>query len=138
MDGLSEPRPRVIEWDTLFSIVEDLSKVRRSDIEGPSKNRTFVIPRTVLFYLGREHTTWSYPWIGRRVGDRDHSTVLFGYRKMCRLLAQKPETLRPHERKQVRLVRTAQNCIEKLPLTRKEMAALAVIPLPHVDEVFVL
>jgi chromosomal replication initiation ATPase DnaA len=137
MDGLSAPRPRVIEWDTLFSMVEDVSGVPKSDIESESRKRVFVIPRTALFYLGRVHTHWSYPWIGRRVGDRDHTTVLFGYRSMRDLVAQAPETLHGYRRQQVELVRETQRRIEKLPPTRKELAALATSSLCGSNEIFV-
>lgn len=120
MDGLSAPRPRVVKWDTLFTMVEDFSGVRKSDIESESRKRVFVIPRTALFYLGRVHTRRSYPWIGRRVGDRDHTTVLFGYRSLREIVAQPPETLHGYRREQVELVRAVQKHIEELPGPEQE------------------
>ena len=37
--------------------------------------------RWILFYVVKTVKKWSYPEIGRRLGNRDHSTVLNGCRK---------------------------------------------------------
>jgi chromosomal replication initiator protein len=41
-----------------------------------------VHPRQCAFYLARYHTSFSFPQIGRRFGDRDHTTVLHGVRQI--------------------------------------------------------
>jgi chromosomal replication initiator protein len=38
-------------------------------------------------YLSRQLTKCSYPQIGRMFGDRDHTTVLFAYRKIAAMIA---------------------------------------------------
>jgi len=44
--------------------------------------RTEVVrARWILFYVIKTVKKWSYPEIGRRLGNRDHSTVLNGCRK---------------------------------------------------------
>jgi chromosomal replication initiation ATPase DnaA len=44
--------------------------------------RTEVVrARWILFYVVKTLKKWSYPEIGRRLGNRDHSTVLNGCRK---------------------------------------------------------
>ena len=44
--------------------------------------RTEVVrARWILFYVVKTVKKWSYPEIGRRLGNRDHSTVLNGCRK---------------------------------------------------------
>ena len=37
-------------------------------------------------YLSRQLTKCSYPQIGRLFGDRDHTTVLFAYRKISAMV----------------------------------------------------
>jgi len=39
----------------------------------------------------RQLTTCSYPQIGRMFGDRDHTTVLFAFRKISRLVESDPQ-----------------------------------------------
>jgi len=46
--------------------------------------------RWVLFYVVRVVKKWSYPEIGRRLGDRDHSTVLNGCRKTIAKMQKNP------------------------------------------------
>ena len=42
--------------------------------------------RHIAMYLTKKLTALSFPQIGNRLGDRDHTTVLFGVRKMERLI----------------------------------------------------
>jgi chromosomal replication initiator protein len=48
-------------------------------------------------YLCKQHTTRSYPDIGRRFGGRDHTTVLHGVRKIEELLTQDEQIARDVE-----------------------------------------
>lgn len=113
MDGTSAPRLQDVTWDTLFSLVEEVSGVSKDDIKSQSRYRKLIIPRTPLFYLARMHTRHSYPWIGRRVGDRDHTTVLFGFRNICKLLTQPEDELKPHHKEQLAIVRAVQDRIAR-------------------------
>lgn len=46
----------------------------------------FVRPRHVAMYLARELTTRSFPQIGKALGDRDHTSVLHGSRRIEALM----------------------------------------------------
>ena len=50
------------------------------------RTANLVRPRQIAMYLSRSLTAASLPEIGRRMGGRDHTTVLHGYRKITRLL----------------------------------------------------
>lgn len=52
------------------------------EIIGSSRRREYAAPRQIAMYLSREMTLMSLPQIGRYFGDRDHTTVLFAYRKL--------------------------------------------------------
>jgi chromosomal replication initiation ATPase DnaA len=52
------------------------------DIQSARRNATVVRPRQIVMFLGREHTLLSLPAIGRRLGRRDHTTILHGHRKI--------------------------------------------------------
>ena len=41
--------------------------------------------RQIGYYLCKVYTAKSYPAIGRAFGDRDHATVIHGYRKIKEL-----------------------------------------------------
>ena len=52
------------------------------------RDRPLVRARQLYFWLARAITPLSYPQIGRRCGDRDHSTVMYACAKIGRRLAE--------------------------------------------------
>jgi len=67
--------------------------VTREDLLGPRRSREVALARQVAMYLVRELTSLSLPQIGREVGNRDHTTVLYGVDKIAALF-EKDEALR--------------------------------------------
>lgn len=63
-------------------------RVKYIDIVSARRTATIVRPRQVVAYLAREHTTLSLPAIGRRLGGRDHTTILHAHTKIAGLLAR--------------------------------------------------
>jgi chromosomal replication initiation ATPase DnaA len=53
-----------------------------SQIKSARRTAPVVYARQVAMYLCKFHTIKSYPEIGRRLGGRDHTTVMHGYRKI--------------------------------------------------------
>ncbi|MFQ5400992.1 MAG: chromosomal replication initiator protein DnaA [Anaerolineae bacterium] len=51
-----------------------------------SRSRTIAFPRQVVMYLARTETDASLPQIGAQLGNRDHTTVLYGYEKIASLM----------------------------------------------------
>jgi hypothetical protein len=60
-------------------------------ILSPSRMAWIVRPRQIAVYIARELTRYSLPEIGRRMGGRDHTTILFAYRKIAHLIDKDPE-----------------------------------------------
>ena len=56
--------------------------VTKTNLESASKAQAYVRPRQIAMYLCRTMTEKSYPQIARKFGDRDHSTVLYSFRKV--------------------------------------------------------
>jgi len=56
--------------------------IRLSDLIGPKRFRALARPRQVAMYLSKQLTTRSLPEIGRRFGNRDHTTVMHGVRRI--------------------------------------------------------
>jgi chromosomal replication initiation ATPase DnaA len=54
------------------------------EILSQRRNKEVVRARQVAMYLAKVLTTLSFPALGRRFGDRDHTTVLHGFRKVER------------------------------------------------------
>lgn len=56
--------------------------VRISDMIGPKRHRSIARPRQIAMFLAKGMTSRSLPEIGRRFGNRDHTTVLYAIRKI--------------------------------------------------------
>lgn len=62
--------------------------IRLIDMCSERRAPKLTVPRQISFYLCRELTGRSFPEIGRRHGDRDHTTVMHGIGKITRLCAE--------------------------------------------------
>lgn len=60
--------------------------VRKTDLISARRTKDLVVPRQVVMYLAKTLTVKSLPEIGRRLGGRDHTTVLHAVRKMASLV----------------------------------------------------
>lgn len=108
---LEEPKPSEIDqWcarqkarflSVAFPVVDDLPvvtidqikravcrhfKVSKMDLISERRTQNLTIPRFTSFYLCKELTPKSLPEIGRQHGNRDHSTILHGIRRMTELI----------------------------------------------------
>ena len=84
MGGAPARAPRI---DTIKDITAKAYGVTKADLESACRKRQFAQPRQYAMYLSRQMTKCSYPQIGRMFGDRDHTTVLFAYRKISAMIA---------------------------------------------------
>jgi chromosomal replication initiator protein len=53
-----------------------------NELTSPRRNNRLVHARQVAYYIIKNHTTLSYPQIGRKFGGRDHTTILHGFNKI--------------------------------------------------------
>lgn len=60
--------------------------LKMSDLKSNSRKQSVVLARSVAVYLIRELTHCSFKQIGRYCGNRDHSTILHSYRKICEIM----------------------------------------------------
>jgi chromosomal replication initiator protein len=88
---------RRITVDEIQKTVAEHFSLKQADLLSERRTRTVARPRQIAMYLCKQHTTRSYPDIGRRFGGRDHTTVLHGVRKIEELLAQDEQMARDVE-----------------------------------------
>ena len=76
---------------TLLMILEETSEVCEVTIEqmkSAIRKREVAVARHIYSYLCRKHTRCSFDYIGRQI-NRDHSSVLFGAKKIKNWLDMK-------------------------------------------------
>lgn len=79
--------PRRIKIEDILRIVSRHFGVSRGDLLSQRRHRSVVWPRQIGMYLAKQLTHRSLPEIGRRFGNRDHTTVLHAIRKIEGVIA---------------------------------------------------
>ena len=79
---------RKVTMDEIMRKTCDYYNVRMSDLLSPKRSRNIARPRQMAMWLAKNLTTRSYPEIGRRFGNRDHTTAMHAVRKIDELKAQ--------------------------------------------------
>ncbi|MCQ2530352.1 MAG: chromosomal replication initiator protein DnaA [Lachnospiraceae bacterium] len=68
--------------DIIIKIVAEHFNVSISDICSKKKSADIVYPRQLIMYLCRTLTDVALSLIGKKLGNRDHTTILHGYEKI--------------------------------------------------------
>ncbi|WP_081716686.1 chromosomal replication initiator protein DnaA [Asticcacaulis sp. AC460] len=77
---------RRVTVDEIQKLTADHFGLKQADLLSERRTRSVARPRQVAMWLCKQHTTRSYPDIGRRFGGRDHTTVLHAVKKVEELL----------------------------------------------------
>jgi chromosomal replication initiator protein len=81
-DLVQGAEPKRIKIEDIIKTVSRHFGVSKGDILSQRRHRSVVWPRQIGMYLSKQMTTRSLPEIGRRFGNRDHTTVLHAIRKI--------------------------------------------------------
>ncbi len=76
---------RRVTIDEIQKVVAEYYNIRVSEMSSARRAQVVVRPRHVAMYLAKELTQRSLPEIGRRFGNRDHTTVLHAVRRVTGL-----------------------------------------------------
>ncbi|MCB8976473.1 MAG: chromosomal replication initiator protein DnaA [Ardenticatenaceae bacterium] len=79
-------RPDKLTVEHVFDAVCKYYNLTNDDLIGASRKKTIAYPRQMAMYLARTETNASLPQIGEKLGNRDHTTVLYGYEKIATLI----------------------------------------------------
>ena len=71
--------------------VAQYHQLRVADLKSKKRSRDISVPRQIAMYICREYTQASLPEIGRQFGGKDHTTVIFSYRKVAGLIKENKE-----------------------------------------------
>jgi chromosomal replication initiator protein len=74
--------------NNIIKFVAGYYGLKVSDIKSKRRTRDISIPRQIAMFLCREHTKSSLPEIGRQFGGKDHTTVIFSYKKISNLIKE--------------------------------------------------
>jgi len=83
---------RIVTPKKIIQAVAEFYDLKDKDLLSSSRKKEIVRPRQIAMYLLREELKSSYPFIGRKFGDRDHTTAIHSYEKITKEL-EKNESL---------------------------------------------
>jgi len=88
-DMFSHTSARQVSLEHILEVVADTYHFSVEDLRGPSRTRTLVTARQMAMYLMREMTDCSLSQIAQQLGNRDHSTVFHGWKKIATQMREK-------------------------------------------------
>jgi chromosomal replication initiator protein len=76
------PQKRNIPSEKMLEAVAEAEGVSVQDILGQNRSAKIAIPRQLAMYLLRTYNEISLPQIGELLGGRDHTTIMYGIKKV--------------------------------------------------------
>lgn len=79
-------RVQQLSVESIQKLVADYYQVKIADLKSHRRQKTLVMPRQIAMFLARKHAGASFPDLGVRFGDKDHTTVMSACKKIEKLL----------------------------------------------------
>ncbi|WP_434811930.1 chromosomal replication initiator protein DnaA [Microbacterium sp. bgisy189] len=79
----------VISPTDIISATAQYFRLSVDDLYGSSRSQAVATARQIAMYLCRERTNLSLPKIGQLFGNRDHTTVMYAYKKISELMKER-------------------------------------------------
>ncbi|MBU1179063.1 chromosomal replication initiator protein DnaA [Patescibacteria group bacterium] len=73
-----------ITFNKIIKTIGDFYEIEERFIFEKSRRKEYVLPRQIIMYLLREDFNASYPYIGKKLGGRDHTTAIHAYEKISK------------------------------------------------------
>jgi chromosomal replication initiator protein len=88
-DIVDQDDANVISPTDIISATAGYFKLTVDDLYGSSRSQSVATARQIAMYLCRERTSLSLPKIGQLFGNRDHTTVMYAYKKISDLMKER-------------------------------------------------
>ena len=86
--------PEKASIDQVVNAVCEYYNIPFEKLASATRSRDIAFPRQIAMYLARTETDASLPQIGTHLGNRDHTTVMYGYKKILGLVERDASTRR--------------------------------------------
>ncbi|MFH8251795.1 chromosomal replication initiator protein DnaA [Microbacterium sp. B2969] len=88
-DIIDQDDANVISPTDIITATAAYFKLSVDDLYGSSRSQAVATARQIAMYLCRERTSLSLPKIGQLFGNRDHTTVMYAYKKISDLMKER-------------------------------------------------
>ncbi len=86
LKNLTSRPNNVVSAKKILKCVADFYDIKEKDLISSSRKKEIVKPRQIAMYLLREELKASFPFIGRKLGGKDHTTAIHAYEKILKQL----------------------------------------------------
>ena len=73
---------KIVTVDHVIKIIAMYYNIEEKSLSEKTRRQEIVKPRQIAMYLLRNDLNTSYPYIGRRLGQKDHTTAINAYKKI--------------------------------------------------------
>jgi len=88
-DIVDQDDANIISPTDIITVTASYFKLSVDDLYGSSRSQAVATARQIAMYLCRERTSLSLPKIGQLFGGRDHTTVMYAYKKISDLMKER-------------------------------------------------
>jgi len=88
-DIVDTAEDNIISPTDIITVTAQYFKLTVDDLYGSSRSQQIAIARQIAMYVCRERTNLSLPKIGQLFGNRDHTTVMYAYKKISDLMKER-------------------------------------------------
>lgn len=82
LNDILDAKGQQVSVESIQKMVANYFQVRVLDLKSSRRHKVLVKPRQVAMYLCRKHAHASFPELGNRFGDKDHTTIMSACRKI--------------------------------------------------------
>ncbi|MCX8015791.1 MAG: chromosomal replication initiator protein DnaA [Patescibacteria group bacterium] len=86
LNEITNQRVMMIAPELIIKTVGEFYNIPEKDLISHSRKKELVKPRQIIMYLLREYLKYSFPTIARKLGGRDHTTIMHAYNKITQEL----------------------------------------------------
>ncbi|MDD5589565.1 MAG: chromosomal replication initiator protein DnaA [Candidatus Portnoybacteria bacterium] len=84
LTGINSSPSKKISFKTILQAVAEFYDINTSQLINRCRKKELVYPRQIAMFLMREELKSSFPFIGEKLGGRDHTTVMYACEKLIR------------------------------------------------------
>ena len=86
LKDLTSSPAKIVSAKKIIKAVIDFYDLKEKELFSSSRKKEIVKPRQIAMYLLREELKSSFPFIGRKLGGKDHTTAIHAFEKISREL----------------------------------------------------
>ncbi|MBI2024527.1 MAG: chromosomal replication initiator protein DnaA [Candidatus Harrisonbacteria bacterium] len=81
-ESIQDPAQQNLNYGHVVKVVAEFYEISSNDLIGRCRKKEVVEPRQIAMYLLRDVLNLSFPYIGERLGKRDHTTAMYAFEKI--------------------------------------------------------